>query len=490
MDLALLCQSIVGCDRRLGLALGAAALVIAAPAATASPLDDPTAGRAVFTGAASTHATSILLNPAALAIGPTATGVHFYTGGTLTIDQLSIDRQVMDENGQLAPGDKVGAVEFGPGATFALWTVTNSRNLVVGGHLVSPAPGQQFVSGEAALRYHSLGGTHRTTELGTLAAAYRIVSRVYLGGAVSLTRTRVAMRFARDTALEAGRDPARGITSDCGGVACGIEHPLAAETYNIDVAPASLVSADNLTYRISALVEVYPQWWISATYRLPSTGISLEGSARVTGAPRDGGVVQDGRALVNFDLPSTVDAAVRGRISPTFDLHVGGRWEDLSTFADYDVRLLGFDADVPDWIERPRGYHDALRLWAGVEQVDSGQRFLWGVRGGLSTPEVKTSRVSPTTVERWGVSVDVGGQYRIASGLRAQLSYGLEFQPAVDVRASEYDPVDRLDCIDSGYDYSTTACQHVRDGYAIPTAAGTYRRFEHSFRLGLRYDIP
>jgi hypothetical protein len=468
-------------------ALGAAALVIAAPVVEASPLDDPTAGRAVFTGAASPHATSLQLDPAALALGET--GVHFYVGGTLTIDQVAIDRRVVGVDGGITPGESVRGVELGPGATFGLWTVTSSRNLAVGGLIMSPAPAQQFVAGENALRYHTLGGLHRTTELFTLAAAYRIIKRVYIGGAVSLSRTRVALSFARDTALEAGRDPARGIASDCGGAPCGFEHPLASERYDIDVSPASVVAADNLVYRISALVEVYPQWWVGATWRLPSTGVSLDGTARVTAAPRDGGEVRTGRAIVNFDLPTTVDFALRGRVSPVFDLHVGGRWTDLSQFADYDVRLLGFDTDIPTWIERPRGYQDVVRMWAGVEQVDTGQKFLWGVRGGMSTPEIQPGRMSPTTIERWAVSGDVGGQYRIARGLIAQLSYGLEFRPTVDVTNSEYDPTDRLDCIDSGFDYSTTACQRVRDGYAIPTAAGTYRRFEHSFRLGLRYDL-
>jgi hypothetical protein len=475
----------------VGAVLTIAAVVgpIGVSAPAASPLDDPTAGRAVFTGAATPHATSILLNPAALA--PGLTGVHFYTGGTLRIDQATIDRSVVGADGSVTAGDSVRATDLGPGATFALWTVTSSHNLAVGGQLVSPAPATRFIEGEDALRYHTLGGLHRTTELGTLAAAYRVVRRVYVGGGVSLTRTRVRMSFARDTALEAGRDAVRGVASDCGGAPCGIENPLAAERYDVEVAPGSLVAADNLTYRISALVEVYPDWWVGATYRLPSIGVALEGGAKVTAAPRDGGEVQLGRAIVNLDLPSTVDAELRGRLSPYYDLHVGVHWEDLSTFTDYDVRLLGFDPEVPAWIQRPRGYQDALRGWAGVEQVDLGQTVLWGARAGLATPAVGTAYVSPTTIERWSVTGDVGGQWRIGRSLVAQLSYGIDFRPGVEVdaAASAYDPIDRLDCIDSGFDYSTPACQHVREGFAIPTAAGTYRRFEHSFRLGLRYDI-
>jgi hypothetical protein len=465
----------------------ALALVIAAREAAASPADDPTAGRAVFTGAASPHATSILLNPAALALEP-ATGVHFYAGGTLLLGQLAVDRRVIDAAGNVTDGESVRSTELGPGATFGLWTVTSSRNLAVGALLVSPEPALPFAAGENALRYHSLGGVHRTTELLTLAAAYRPIRRFYVGGAVSLTRNRVRLAFARDTALEAGRDPARGIDSDCGGAPCGVENAAAAEEYLIDASPVSLVAADNLTFRISTLVEVYPDWWIGATWRLPSTGVSLEGTAQVTAAPRDGGGVRTGDAVVNMDLPTTVDAELRGRVHPKYDLHVGLHWADLSKFRDYDVRLLGFAPDVPDWIERPRGYQDFLRGWAGIEEVDSGQKFLWGVRVGAATPAVPIERVSPTTAERWAVTADAGAQLRFRS-LVVQLSYGLEFRPTVDVANSDYNPADRLACIDSGFDYSTEACQHVRDGYAIPTAAGSYRAFQHSVRLGLRYDL-
>lgn len=465
---------------------GVAITVVAAAAAQASPIDDPTSGRAVFTGAASPHATSILLNPAALALG--LTGVHFYAGATATITQTSIDRRVIDADGQITDGDSVSAFDWGPGATFGLWTVTSSRNLAVGGLLMTPSPAERFPD-DPALRYHSLGGLHRTTELGTLAAAYRVIRRIYVGGSVSLTRNRVRLAFMRDTALEAGRDPDRGVDSDCGGAPCGVENPAAAERFELDVSPRNVVAADNLTYRISALGEVYPDWWIGATFRLPSIGVSLEGGAAVTAAPRDGGETQTGRAIVNFDLPATLDLELRARITAGYDFHFGGRWADQSKLADYDVRLLGFDDSVPDWIQRPRGYQDYVRVWTGFEQVDVGQKLLGGARIGFATPQVPIEQVSPTMIERWSLTADVGGQWRISRNLIAQVSYGLDFRPRVDVTNSRYDPTDQLACIDSGYDYSTEACQNVREGYAIPTAAGTYQRFEHAFRLGLRYDI-
>jgi hypothetical protein len=59
----------------------------------------------------------------------------------------------------------------------------------------------------------------------------------------------------------------------------------------------------------------------------------------------------------------------------------------------------------------------------------------------------------------------------------------------VHVNKSAFDPNDRFACIASGYDYTTTACEGVRQGYAIPTAAGDYARFEHALRIALRYEL-
>ena len=54
---------------------------------------------------------------------------------------------------------------------------------------------------------------------------------------------------------------------------------------------------------------------------------------------------------------------------------------------------------------------------------------------------------------------------------------------------SAFDPRDRLACYDSGFDYATSACQAVRLGYAIPTAAGDYGRVEHAVRFAIRIPL-
>jgi hypothetical protein len=71
----------------------------------------------------------------------------------------------------------------------------------------------------------------------------------------------------------------------------------------------------------------------------------------------------------------------------------------------------------------------------------------------------------------------------------AQASYGVQYFPTVHAETSKFDPQARLDCIAQGNDYASSACEAVRNGYAIAPAAGSYGRIEHALRIGLRYEF-
>ena len=57
------------------------------------------------------------------------------------------------------------------------------------------------------------------------------------------------------------------------------------------------------------------------------------------------------------------------------------------------------------------------------------------------------------------------------------------------VTSSNYDPRDAIGCQDSGYDYTRTACEKFRNGFAIAAAAGDYDRYAHLLRAGLRLTL-
>jgi hypothetical protein len=449
--------------------------------ASASPRSDPTIGRGVFTGATVPSATSIGMSPAA--IGLDSQGIKLYFALTSMISQLAID---------LTNHDAVSDVLLAPGGDFAVLWHPNER-LTLGASLRLPPPELQ-IKDEAALRYHTLGDGQRTF-LGTVAVSLRVTSSLFFGASVGHENTFLHLRFARDTALEAGHGPG-GVDSDCGGRPCGIENPEAAELYDVNVR-TPILAVSNLRVNIGTVFSVAPDVWVGLAYHTPpglDVQSTLDGDMTVTRAPRDGGAIVRGGSQVYVSFPASVDAEVRARLPDELELHVGGRWEDLSRFQAYDVRGYGsvfaFN-NIPEQLLRARGLHDSFAVWAGVEQVDVDERkpLRFGARLGFETSSVDDAKLSPLTIAPATATLDLGAQARVG-GWIVQLGYGLAYAPTISVLDSAFDPQARLDCIDSGYDYATKACDSTRHGYGVPTAAGTYRRIDHALRLGFRYEFP
>jgi hypothetical protein len=460
-------------------------LLLLSAVAHASPRSDPTAGRAVFTGATVPSASSISLNPAAIGLFK---DTEFYVGVSTVLEQFGIDRRTIDlATGGLVPAERVRDAELGGGATLAVvWRAGDGVTL--GFEFRSPPP--ELFPSDPALRYHTLGSTQRNY-IATLGTSLRLTNELYFGTSLSHDNTLLHLRYARDTALD------RGIDVDCGGSPCGFENPEAAETYDVDVR-SPWVATDNLRVNIGFILKIANVWMGIAYHNTPGFGIqsSLTGPMTVTSAPRDGGQVINGTSTVYVSFPASVDAEVRALVLPDVELHVGARWEDLSRMQAYDVRGYGNalrGTDVPELLLRARGFHDVFSTWAGLEQIDTGDhghwtdRFQFGGRIGFESSALDPDRISPENMAPKSFTVDGGMQVRLTDHAIVQLSYGLAMFPGVHVEHSAYDPRFATECLDSGFDYSTPACDALRNGYAIPTAAGDYTRFQHAIRLGLRY---
>ncbi|MBS1118861.1 MAG: hypothetical protein H6Q90_1089 [Deltaproteobacteria bacterium] len=459
--------------------------------AAASPRSDSTVGRAVFTGATVPSATSISLNPAAIGLGSRD---EIYLSVTAVLEQFGIDRKTIDlATDSLVPGDQVRDLELGPGGSLAfVWHPYERATL--GFEIRSPSP--EMFPNDPALRYHSLGSRQRNY-LSTIAASFKVTSRIYFGFSLTDDITSLRLRYARDTGLDPGR-------ADCGGTPCGLENPAASEVYDVTVRSPNVLSKDNLRGNLGFVARVWRDVWLGIAYHnTPGFGIQTElaGEMNVTKAPRDGGEHIRGDSTVYVSYPASVDGEVRAHILPDLEVHVGGRWEDLSRMQAYDVRGYGSSfrgQNVPEWQLRARGMHDAFAIWAGLEQLDIGERAdrLWwlrfGGRLGLETSSQVPNKTSPSTNSPTSFTLDLGAQVRPGrdSSWIIQLSYGLQAFARVQVDDSAYDPRLALDCIDSGFNYESRSCEALRNGYAISTAAGDYSRFQHAIRLGLRYALP
>ena len=467
--------------------------------ALASPRTDPTQGRAVFTGAATPSATSIEVNPAALGIGLDARPTEIYLAATATLDHLRITPRTLDINtGALSDGERVSGNLLSPGGMIAgTWHPSSRISL---GLAIHSSPAERFIDGEQALRYHTLGGSYRTYAP-SIATSFRLTSRIQLGISLGVHTSFLRLKFARDTALAAGRDPQRGIASDCSGAPCGVGNPAASETYDVDVR-TDFVALDNVVGNVGFVVRIAREIYLGIAYHTPP-GLSIQnelnGTLAVERAPRDGGGTIHGAASVYLSQPASFDIELRAPLLPDLDLHVGTRLEDLSRMQAYDVRGYGSllpPAGIPEWQLRPRGFDDVLPVfslaaWAGVEQAGRESPLALGGRIGFETSSLPDERTSPMTIAPTSLTLDGGLQYRLTQDVEPkvslQLSYGLQYFPTVDVTDSAFDPRDQLSCADSGYDYSTAACRAVRHGYALGTAAGEYSRIQQALRVALRF---
>lgn len=465
------------------------AFAIACTPALASPRSDPTTGRAVFTGATEANVASLELNPAAIGA---ETVNEFYLSFDATLDQLQVNRTLLALDGTTTAGPHISGALLNPGGNLGYIWHTPSDRITLGFALRS-TPSETFLADRAALRYLTLGGGQWDL-LTTIAASLKVNDQFYVGASVAHDNTWIHLHYSRDTALDAGHG-AGGVSSSCGNGPCGIENAQAAEDYDVQVR-SSYFSTDNLRINIGFLWQIVKDVWIGAAYHPPPgfspIETSLTGSVDVHRSPRDGGDLVHGNATVDLAFPATVDVEVRARLQHQLVLHVGGRWEDLSRFQGYDVRAYApnfASLGIPEWTERARGFEDSFAIWGGVEQFDSGKPLRFGARLGYETESIPDARTTPITIAPSSLTLDVGAQLRIDARIVLQLSYGLQLFQTVRVASSAFDPRDRIDCIDSGYDYSTAACAATRLGYAFASADGTYGRIEHAFRLGFKYDF-
>jgi hypothetical protein len=450
--------------------------MVCAPAiyARAEPRSDPTAGRAVFTGAATPSATSIEVNPAALELASVS---ELYLGATAIGEQLAIHPL----GG--APADDF---ELGPGGEVAIVYHTKGHVTVAADLRMTTIA--QYAANQPALAYHTLGG-HERSYSGSVAAAIRVIDELSFGVSFTEEDRHLRLQYARDI----------GYGQLCDGAPCGLGNPLATQTYDVSVHSASFPSTDGLSVNVGLVYLIGKDTFLAAAYHAPpglAIQTSLTGNMHVTLAPIEGGGIVRGGGTVNLQDAPSADAEFRTRLPRQLDLHVGLRWSDLSRFHAYDVRGYGealSGAGVPEWQVRPLGYHDPVAVWAGVEQFDRGEQVRLGGRLGIVTSAIAEGRTSPLVVAPMSFTVDVGAQLRLvrlSPHLTLQISYGLEYAPTLSVRQSVFAPEDVAACASTQFDYTTPACRSVRDGWAIASAAGDYQRIEHSLRVALRYALP
>ena len=449
----------------------------------------------MFSGPTLPHASSIFINPAAL--GFAGRGLHLHLGGSLRLDSIQVDRQMVDAgSGALSDGPSVSTTTWSPGGMLGVYGTVLQERAVFGAALHTTTF-DRFPAGQQALGYHVLGG-HVYQGLLSAAGCFRLADWIMFGLGFSIGYAGMDLDLARDSALEAGDNADRGVASDCGGQACGFENPEATEKFRLSTTTggvSDLFQSENLAISFGVAVQPKSGWWttvsvVSPPGAIPSRdyALALQGEAVVESAPRDGGEVHRGRGAIGYRMPYSVWFGVRGPILPGYDLVTSARWQNLSQHDVLDIRLYGgdlTDAGAPEWYPRYRGLRDVWQGSVGLEGQEAG-RTRFGGRLRVESGATTDRNVSPLQIDGFDVGAAGGAELRLSQHWVVQLGYDLSWFPQVNSSDSAFDPIARLECVDSDYDFDQ--CRAAREGRAVPTAAGSYRRLRHSMSLSLRYD--
>lgn len=458
--------------------------LIAVTPARAEPGEVIGADGMVFAGVTGGDPAGGVVNPATLGI------LRPGTLGTVTVlgavEQLGIDRRQVALDGSVTAGEAVR--DRTAGAGLAIGAVTGGRALSFAGQLDVPPPDETI--DDPAVADHTRGS--RTRRFGGGAGvAFRFGSRFHFGIWVDVTDHRQVLRFARDTALEAGRDPVRGIGSDCGGVACGLGAPAARELWRVELEPATL-GINDAVYTLGVLVRLPRGLTLGLSAQRPweSGRYTTAGTAIITRAPRDGGAVVRGDAVFHQHLPETYRVGLRATLPRGWDATAEARLRRLSRAEPQHLRVFGgelADAGVPEFVTLARGLDDAYALEVGAEQ-DDARVWRFGARLGYDTGATTAAALSARAPWAARVSAAVGVQLR-RDRLTVSLGYRLDAQAPTTTGASRFDPLAQLGCADAGYDYDAPACASVRAGYGMATGLGDYWRLGHSARLTLGFPL-
>ncbi len=460
------------------------ALLASAPVAAASPLFDPFLGGVVFTGPTQAHPTAFFYNPAALGLDP---GTHLYIAGTLRLDQIDVDRAPIDADG--APGGTIDPGESHstlatPGGFTAIYSDFNGRRVTLGLAIYTPYA-ERFVPEQNALRYQTLGGYHYDFTA-TPAVSFRINRKFVIGMGVSIVPySLLRLKFARDTALEAG---SAGLDSDCGGTRCGAENPEATEIYNVRARSNFAIG-----FNAGVVISLRNGWHLGAGYVSPTSSfgrlvIEATGTVKVDAAPRDGGERYAGQTRVIYKLPQTLHIGARGPLFDEYELILAARLHHTGRHEQWDLRMFGGDlerGDVPEQYPRYTGLKTVLGLEVGIE-APPHERLRLGGRLRLETAGIAEENVAPQQIYGANLSLAAGAEIRATQQLAISLGYAIVLYPGATPDPSAFDPVERVSCVDQNYPIDE--CTATREGRGIPTAAGDYSRLQHAFTLGLRYD--
>ena len=442
----------------------------------AAPLVEPHLGGTVFVGATQGHVAAMVWNPAAAAL---LRGTHFYVAGQLRLDAYGIDRSRVSS----ADGEPSGSgdLTFDPvdDVTRAVGGFTGFSSDFNGNERFTLGLGfyNAFTTRDPegdAIAYHANGGS---LDLPTIAvsASVRVTSTIYVGLTFHLGLPQIDLRFRRDAVL-----------AGCAAPPCPVESAAGAQDLRFTDDSQAFTGA----FTLGGLMRL-SGWWIgaaftSAPFRFGENSVPFETAVTLT----QGSDVHRGRARVAVGFPYVFRLGARRALIDGLDLVIDGRLT-MGASRTIDIQPVGAALDaagLPEFFSRWRGARPSVAVSAGVEQTLDPERLLrLGARLEGETGAVATEDINASQIEGPQIGFSAGLELRPIAQLAIGLGYSLGWTIPQDVGDGAISPSAQIDCNASGFDLDT--CEAVRDGRAIPSAAGSYRRLSHFLSATVSVDF-
>ena len=286
------------------------------------------------------------------------------------------------------------------------------------------------------------------------------------------TNTFLHLRYARDTALEAGE--ARHVTGSAERRAASRTPPRPSSTTSTSARRGSRPRTSRSTSAPCVARRARRLARASRTTRRPastsrprSTGTMTSRARRATAASSS-----SGGSTVYVSFPASIDGEVRARLPARSRAarrralggplaHAGVR---RARVRQHVPRRTG----IPEWTLRAARAARLVRAVDGRRAVDVGERFRFGARVGFETARCAPSERRRSRSRRAALTLDARVQLaRLGPVGRAAVVRHRSASPTITVLDSAFDPRFALDCIDERPRLHLACCEAVRNGYAI-----------------------
>ncbi len=381
---------------------------------------------------------------------------------------------------------------------------------------------QSAAAQQLSTRYHAISS--RTYSLwGTIAASLHVRPWLSIGAGFQFTWTHSRMSFFRDL------DPQANDGLSCGGASC--EKWSQRTLIDVDVAGPGY----GFTFGILA-EPIDDRLWVGLSYISPmftsgGTEVGLDGQPRRlpwdasdhfgpcgrdgTGARVSQGddPAKCGAAHTALGFPHTIYVGIRGRkktgipsLSQTGELtsevseasprlrRSKLRMIDLTgwlrlTVPTREDLVLSLEQRIfaPSELTIPLEQRPAVALAFGIRQIFP--RFFLAQELLYESPRTSAAAVSPANLEGHKLDLSLATRLRLQRRLWLLLTVGVTGVFFSKDAGSGFSSALAATCRTSGYDVTTSACQNVQDGWAVPPAAGAYWLVQPHGSTGLELNL-